>query len=156
MLTEPLRALDRAVPPAPDRRLVADAAHPSLSYLLASHDARAGAIEMLLQALPVGVAMLDATGHELWSNAEARTLAAVDAPPVQRLVAQVLAAGNERREAGVELRASSGARRWLDVAALPVRDGRGTTVATLVTIADATARVQAADWRPIIDTLVRL
>jgi PAS domain-containing protein len=156
MLTEPLRALERTLPPAPDRRILADAAHPSLSYLLASHDARAGFIEMLLQALPVGVAMLDATGHALWSNAEARMHEALESPPVQRLVAQVLAAGSERREAGVELRAANGSRRWLDIGALPVRDGRGTTVAALVTIADATARVQATDWRPIIDTLVRL
>jgi PAS domain-containing protein len=156
MLTEPTRAIERALPPAPDRRVVADAAHPSLSYLLAAHDARAGVIEALLQSLPVGVAMLDATGHELWSNAAARGLAAIDAPIVQRLAAQVLATSGDRRESAVELRSAAGGRRWLDVTAVPVRDGRGATVAALLTIADATARVQATEWRPIIDTLVRL
>jgi len=156
MLTEPLRAWERSLPRLPDRRVVADAAHPSLSYLLAGHDARAGVVEALLQALPVGVAMLDDAGHALWSNAAARTLAALEAPAVRRLAAQALAAGSERRESGIEHRTTDGTRRWLDAAAMPVRDGRGIAVATLLTIADATARVEATDWRPIIDTLVRL
>ena len=162
MLMEPLRPLDREmptrlVPPAPQRHPVADAVHPSLSYLLAAHDARAGVIESLLQGLPVGIVLLDASGHERWTNAAARTLAAWEAPAVQRAAAQVLATGTERREEALEHRAAPGGpRRWLDLTAVPVRNGAGTTRAVLVTIVDATARVQATDWRPIIDTLVRL
>ena len=60
MLTETPRTLDRTMPAVPHRHLVADAARPSLSYLLAAHDARAGVIEALLQGLPVGVVITDA------------------------------------------------------------------------------------------------
>lgn len=162
MLTEPLRTFERGIAPrvgapASDRRVLADAAHPSLSYLLASHDARAGVVEALLQALPVGIALVDASARELWSNVAARPLAACEAPTVQRIVAQVLATGTERRAEALEHRAApGGARRWLDVTAVPVRNGAGVTVAALLTIADATPGVQAAEWRPIVDTLVRL
>lgn len=156
MIPETARPHDRPLPPALRRHPAADAAHPSLSYLLAAHDARAGVIEALLQRLPVGVVLVDASGHELWANAAARALAAWEVPAAQRVAAQVLATGTERREEAVEHRASpDGARRWLDVTAVPVRNGAGATVTVLVTVTDATTRVQVAESRTILDALAR-
>lgn len=157
MLSGMIRTTERALTPYIVPRAPADRARPSLSYVLAAHEAELGVVEALLQSLPMGVALVDESGHEVYANPAARALLAHDVPALKRAAAQVVATGRQRREEQLESRAAGGGtRRWLDATLVPVRDMRGDVAAVLVTMTDATSRVQVTEWQPVIETLARL
>ena len=138
------------------REHAADGPRPSLLRTLGAHGAQAGAVDAFLEALPIGVAMIDARGHLVYANAAARALAAIDLPAVRRTMAHAMVANAPCREERLECRTPTGTRRWLDVTVVPVPGLDDEIAAALLTIADVTSCVQATDWRPIIETLARL
>jgi PAS domain-containing protein len=153
------RAADRAAPARPVTR-AADAA-PTLSRVLAAHGASAGVLDALVDALPVGVALLDRQGHMVYANAAARAFPIDELPALRRTVAVALTTGLTRRVERLECGTSGsvrqgGARRWLDAVVVPVGDAGGATVGALLTITDETTHIQATEWRPLIDSLARL
>ena len=147
--------------PRPPR--LAGVARPGLWRVVADHGAASDVLDALIEALPVGVAMIDRFGHVVWANATMRASWPLDLPAIRRAVGQVFATGSERRLEDVEWSATdarpsgrSGGRRWLDVGIVPVRAGDGRLAAALLTITDVTARVEATDWRRIVETLATL
>lgn len=139
----------------------ADLAPSSLSGALAVQGAAAGVVDALVDALPVGIVMTNRLGHVIYANDAARSSRVVELPALRRAIVHAVSADRARREERLECRAPGGgrhggARRWFDVAITPVPgDDRG-PVGALLTITDETTRIQATEWRPLIDSLARL
>jgi PAS domain-containing protein len=148
---------------APGARTADDA--PALasspSRAAAELDVAAGAVldalDALVDRLPLGVAMTDRDGRLLYANAAARALDVAELRAVRCAVAHALLTGDEVRGERFEHHAPAGKwRRWLAVSVVPLRGADGHASSALITLVDETERIQATEWRPLIESLVRL
>lgn len=114
------------------------------------------AIDRLLDALPIGVLMVDRDGRAVYANGAARALRIERLEPLQWAVTRALLTEDDVREDEIEMVGPGNARRWVSVHVMPVRKpGHGITAA-LVTLCDVTACTRMAAWNPVIETLVNL
>lgn len=122
-----------------------------------------GLLRGVLEALPVGVRIVDGEGRRLASNPAARRIlggegppeggvesvrvrslrTGAELPPGDRPLDRVLAGGRSTLEEEIEVEAPSGERSVLLESAVPVRDEGGAVVAAVAVDQDVTARLQA-------------
>jgi PAS domain-containing protein len=134
----------------------ADSRMSALSELLAAGDLDASALDTLIERLPIGVAIADRDGRLVCANAAARALTLSHIPDLRSMVADAIMTGAEVRDEQCAYRDAGGARRWLAIRVSPVQDGDCQIALASITIWDATERIQATEWRPLIESLARL
>ena len=114
------------------------------------------AIDRLLDALQIGVLMVDRGGRAVYANHAARALRIEHLEPLQWAVTRALLTEDDVREDEIEIVGPGSARRSLSAHVLPVRKpGHGITAA-LVLLCDVTARTRMRAWDPVIESLVNL
>ena len=161
MLTLPPRNYDRSVTGAgvstnADRR----AAVATFTQAVKAHRLGAAVLDEVMDALPVGLLVLDGDGEVTFANAAARALGADAVPSLQGLVAlalradramsQVFTVGNQAS------RTRRDSRRSLAVRAIPIRNVGARAQAAVVTVHDITAQARAEAWEPAIASLMSL
>ena len=114
------------------------------------------AVDSLLDALPVGVLMVDRDGRLVYMNDAARALHIEQLEPLHWAVTRALLTEDVVREDEIEVVGPGDSRRWLSAQVIPVRKPGLGISAALVTLVDVTARARMAAWNPIIETLVNL
>jgi PAS domain-containing protein len=125
-----------------------------------AHRVSPATLDALVDALPVGLLVVDGDGEVSFANAVARTLEANAVPSLQRVVARALRTNQVVcEEFAVEptvLRGRLDSRRWLAVRAVPVSSGGARAHAAVVTVNDITAQTRARSWEPAIASLMSL
>ncbi|CAN5422370.1 hypothetical protein BH09GEM1_BH09GEM1_29930 [soil metagenome] len=172
MLTQPLVQFDSrigaSVSTNADRRLSLDTAFgPVVGAAVATfrqaakaHRLGPATLDALIEALPVGLLVVDGDGEVSFANAAARTLEGNAAPSLQRVASRALRTDQVVcEEFAVEPAGARGrldARRWLAVRAVPVRNAGARAHAAVVTVDDITAQTHATSWEPVIASLMSL
>lgn len=114
------------------------------------------AVDSLLDALPVGVLMVDRDGRPVYMNAAARALRIEQLEPLHWAVTRALLTEDVVREDEIEVVGPDDTRRWLGAHVIPVRKPGHGVSAALVTLVDVTSQARMATWNPIIETLANL
>jgi PAS domain-containing protein len=131
---------------------------------------RPAVLDTLLAQVEGGVLVLDADGRIAFANEAARRLRDDGDLVTERrdrhggpvawatdlATARALLTGETVRDEEVEYFGADGRRRWVRLAATPVRDAAGNVAAVVCTIADVTAAKHDAAWTPVIESLARL
>ncbi|MEO5814606.1 MAG: PAS domain-containing protein [Gemmatimonadaceae bacterium] len=147
-------SLDTAFGPA------VGAAVATFSEAARTHRLSPSTLDALIEALPVGLLVMDRDGEVSFANEAARTLEANVVPLLQRVVARALRTDQVVcEEFAVEptgIRARIDARSWLAVRAVPVRNAGARAHAAVVTVNDITAQTRANSWEPAIASLMSL
>jgi PAS domain-containing protein len=149
----PTRLLPRVTRP----RFPSDTTSATFSRAAAEQEVDAAEIDALIERLPVGVILTDASGCVTWANAEARRLDTAGLEPMVCAIAHAVLTGGSTRCESIELPTTRGPRRWLSVDAAPVRRmGNRDAHAAVLTVRETTAERQAAEWLPMVESLARL
>jgi PAS domain-containing protein len=114
------------------------------------------ALDALVDRLPIGVALVDATGRTTYENATARRWGLARLRDVRTAVARALRTNAPVCDAPIETHRADGAQQWLAIAVRPVRGADGRAHAATVTVVDVSDRTQLAMWEPTIEALARM
>jgi PAS domain-containing protein len=155
MLTDTLRSSALAVEPLRLDR-TSGARRESITRAAASLRLGDTALDALVDRLPVGVALVDATGHTTYEHAAARRWGLDRLRDVRTAVARALRTNAPVCDAPIETHRVDGAQQWLAVAVRPVRGADGRARAATVTVVDVSDRTQLAMWEPTIEALTRM
>ena len=115
----------------------------------------ARAVDALIEALPVGLILVDRDGRVVYANGAARRLGGADAAPVLRRIARALLTG-ERSCGDAALDAPERVRAWVRLEVTPVRDERGAVTGAAATLLDVTAAHRMNEWAPVVESLMNL
>ena len=132
----------------------------TFSQAARTHRVSAATLDALIEALPVGLLVVDGDGEVSFANAMARTLEANAVPSLQRVAGRALRTDHVVCEefavepSGARVRLDT--RRWLAVRAVPVRNNGARAHAAVVTVNDITAQTHATSWEPAIASLMSL
>jgi PAS domain-containing protein len=149
------RLVDRPVPWGSRADGVADGPAPTFSRVAAAHRLDAAVLDEVLARLSVGVLVTDQDGRVVYANATARDLGLTDGAALGWTVMRALLTADAVHDEEIELLTPGRARRRLSVDVVPAR-GAGGAHAAMLTAVDVTARKQAAEWAPVIESLMNL
>jgi len=128
----------------------------SFSRLAEAHLVSPGAVDALLERLPVGLIVVDRDGRAVYENAAARALEVDRLEPLQWAITRALLTEDPVREDEIQVAPLGEPRRWLSIYVTPVRvQGVGVNAAFVV-LSDVTARSRMTAWAPMIETLTNL
>jgi PAS domain-containing protein len=113
-------------------------------------------LDTLIDRLPVGIVLVDATGRTTYENATARRWGVDRLGDVRTAVARALRTNSPVCDAPIETHRVDGAQQGLAVAVRPVRGADGRARAATVTVVDVSDRTQLAMWEPTIEALSRM
>ena len=113
-------------------------------------------LDTLIDRLPIGIVLVDASGRATYENATARRWGVERLADVRTAVARALRTNAAVCDAPIETHRVDGAQQWLAVAVRPVRGADGRARAATVTVVDVSDRTQLAMWGPTIEALSRL
>jgi PAS domain-containing protein len=127
----------------------------TFSRVAAAHRLDPTVLDAVLERLPVGVLVADQDGRVVYANETARDLGLTDGAALGWTVTRALLTADAVRDEEIEWLAPGRTRRRLTVDVVPAR-GAGGAHAAVVTAVDVTARRQAAEWKPVIESLMNL
>ncbi|MBW8839532.1 MAG: PAS domain-containing protein [Gemmatimonadetes bacterium] len=128
----------------------------SFSRIAEAHQISPSVIDDLLEHIPVGVMIADASGEVVFANAAARALRIDRLEPLQWAITRALLTEDNVREDEIAIAPLGEPRRWVSAHIIPVRVPKLGVNAAFVVLSDVTARKQMAAWTPMIETLVNL
>ena len=137
--------VDRATARRPD----------SITLAAAALHLGAGTLDALVDALPIGVALVDASGHTVYANAAARRWGVDRLADVHTVVARALRTNAAASESPIETRRVDGCQQWLAATVRPLRGADGRARAATVIVADVSDATQLALWESTLTALAR-
>jgi PAS domain-containing protein len=151
MLTELHTRVERvvALPLAPEP------AEGTLSGAAEGYGFGADALGAALDRLPVALLLVDLEGRVAYANEAARRLRVAALPALRRATARAILAARAVHDEAPHRPDADAGERWLAVDATPVL-APGSVPLALVAATDATDRVRAARWAPIMESLTNL
>ncbi|MGZ8471148.1 MAG: PAS domain-containing protein [Gemmatirosa sp.] len=115
----------------------------------------AAVLDVVLKQLPSGVLVVDRDGRVAYANDAARALGLADGEALRWTITRTLLTGDGVRGEALVLPAEGVTARRLSVDVVPARSAGGAHAA-VITVADVTARTRAAEWEPLIESLMNL
>jgi PAS domain-containing protein len=128
----------------------------SFSHIAEVHQISPAVIDDLLEHIPVGLMVVDASGKVVFANETARSLRIDRLEPLQWAITRALLTEDNVREDDIAVSPVGEPRRWISAHIIPVRVAKLGVNAAFVVLSDITARTQMAAWTPMIETLVTL
>ena len=132
-----------------------DTLAPSYSSVATAHGLDAGVLDVMLEQLPLGVLVADRDGRVVYANGAARDLGLADGAALRWTIMRALLTGDRVRGEAITLPTPGWPPRRLSVDVVPALRA-GAADAVVLTVADVTARSQAAEWQPLIESLMNL
>ena len=128
----------------------------TFSRVIAEYHLETTAIDAVIDRLPVSVLVAARNGAVVYANGAARLLGAGCLAPVRWALTRALLTEDRVVEEAYEHHEPGSPPRSFSLDVTPVRDSGGAVTAAVLTLTDVTAARQLTQWKPIVESLMRL